>query len=113
MIPSNLKECFEVLDIWFSADDQKIILEAETEDIMYDLHHGLGRKIRNDWGLWKEDSNLFRYFKSLGIWHPDDMSGIILVSYWRLKHNQPINLDQQIKYYQDFWEKEKISGPIV
>jgi len=35
------------------------------------------------------------------------MSGIILTSFWREANSQPIKLEEQIKEYQDFWEKAK------
>lgn len=43
------------------------------------------------------------WFNQVGIYHPDDMSGIILDSFWRKLNNKPIGLDEQIKYYQDYW----------
>lgn len=104
MKPRNLKECFEALDIILSSEDKKLIQEFESEkDMTANCHFGLGRWIRNNWELWSE-GQLSRYFKDLGIEHPDDMSGIILTSYWREKHNLPILLDKQIKYYQDYWK---------
>ena len=71
------------------------------------LHDNLGRWIRNNWGLWSEEGELHAWFKSLGIWHPDDMSGIILTSYLRKVHNLPINLEEQVKHYVEYWEAEQ------
>ena len=62
--------------------------------------------IRNNWGLWK-GSRLSKFFNEKGIYHPDDMSGIILDSYYRYLTGQEITLSEQIKYYQDYWEKAK------
>jgi hypothetical protein len=39
-----------------------------------------------------------------GIFHPDDMSGIILDSFWRHLHSQPIKLEEQTAYYQEYWK---------
>jgi hypothetical protein len=41
----------------------------------------------------------------MGIYHPDDMSGIILTSYHRYLNGQDIALEAQIKSYQDYWKK--------
>ena len=42
----------------------------------------------------------------------DDMSGIILDSFWRHLNQKPIKLDEQVKYYQDYWKKhETIQQP--
>lgn len=102
-IPTNLNECFAELDERLTEVDREIITKSADKKIMNNLHHGLGRNIRNDWGLW-ESSELKNYFESLGVWHADDMSGIIFHSYWCHVRKQPINLDKQIKHYQDYWE---------
>lgn len=71
-------------------------------------HFGLGRWIRNNWGLWKGDSKLCEWFKRQGIHHPDDMSGIILASYYRHKNDIPIKLEEQIQHYKDYWKNQEV-----
>ena len=77
-------------------------MKSGSEEDMIQYHHGLGRWIRNNWELWA-GSRLAKYFNDIGINHPDDMSGIILDSYWRQLNEKPIKLDEQIKYYQEYW----------
>lgn len=36
------------------------------------------------------------------------MSGIILTSYWRHLHNQPIDLETQVSFYVDYWEDRRV-----
>ena len=61
--------------------------------------------IRNAWKLWAEEKNsLVKYFNSIGIDHPDDMSSIILTSFHRQLNNVDINLDSQIERYKKYWE---------
>jgi len=57
-----------------------------------------------DWQLWG-GSRLSKFFNDRGIYHPDDMSGIILDSYHRYLTGKDIKLDEQIKFYQDYWKK--------
>ena len=59
--------------------------------------------MRNNWGLWK-GSRLSEYFHKMGVFHPDDMSGIILTSYYRRLRNEPLQVDAQVKYCQDYWK---------
>jgi hypothetical protein len=59
--------------------------------------------MRNNWGLWR-GSRLSKYFNSLGIFHPDDMSGIILTGYCRQLNGLDIRLSDQIKQYQKYWK---------
>lgn len=73
---------------------------------MINLHMGLGMWLRNNWGLWS-GSRLAKWFNERRIWHPDDMSGIILYSYSRHSHSQPIGLDDQIKHYVTIWEERE------
>jgi hypothetical protein len=104
-IPENLDDCFKELNKMLEVE---LIKEMKTgkEDEMSKYHRGLGMWMRNNWGLWK-GSRLKKYFNDLGINHPDDMSGIILTSFWRNLNNQPIKLEEQIKYYQEYWKKMK------
>ncbi len=104
-IPENLDACFRELKKILSPELIKE-MRTGTENDIIKYHHGLGMWIRNNWGLWS-GSRLKKYFNDLGIHHPDDMSGIILTSFWRHLNNKPIKLKEQIKYYQDYWKKIK------
>ncbi|MES2460743.1 MAG: DUF6794 domain-containing protein, partial [Armatimonadota bacterium] len=46
-----------------------------------------------------------------GIHHPDDMSGILLTSFWRSLNGKPLLLEAQIQEYQAYWEKVKKDRP--
>lgn len=50
--------------------------------------------MRKYWGMWK-GSRLAEYFNRHDIRHPDDMSTIILTSFWRHLNNEPIEFEQQ------------------
>lgn len=102
--PVNLEEAVEQLKIiHHDSTKQKIIAMTEDEFIA-SAHMGLGMWVRNNWGLWK-GNELAESFNSIGIYHPDDMSGIILTSYYRELHEQEWKVDEQVKYYQDYWKK--------
>lgn len=109
-IPKNLEECFTQLDSELSADMARKILSG-SEDGLALYHHGLGTYLRNSWGLWS-GSRLYKYFSDMGLHHPDDMSAVILESYWRHKHNKPLELDKQIDKYKKYWEEVKASQQI-
>lgn len=104
MIPTNLSEAMEELDRHFPENEKEFIM-SNPESRMIEYHSTVGRWIRNNWGLWAREGELQKWFISKGINHPDDMSGIILTSYWRYKNQKPLVLDGQIKYYQDYWDK--------
>ena len=77
-------------------------MRLKPEDDMIQYHHGLGTWIRNNWALWP-NGRLSKYFNEGGIKHADDMSGIILTSFWRHLHSQPIKLDEHIEGYKKYW----------
>jgi len=108
-IPENLEDCFVQLKKLLKPEDIEK-MKTGTEDDMSQYHFGLGMGMRNEWGLWG-GSRLAKWFNAQGITHPDDMSGIILDSFWRHLNGKPINLEQQVKYYQDYWKKQKEPQP--
>jgi hypothetical protein len=105
-IPKDLEDCFKQIDS-FWADSTKTKVKQWTEDEFgVNAHFGFGMWMRNNWGLWR-GSRLSKYFNDMGIFHPDDMSGIILTSYHRYLNEKEINLEEEIKYYQEYWRKMK------
>ena len=102
-IPKDLDDCFAELKR-IVPKDQIDKMKNGTEDDMSKYHFSLGMWLRNNWGL-RKGSQLSKWFNEKGIGHPDDMSGIILDSFWRHLNNKPIQLDEQIRYYRDYWNK--------
>jgi hypothetical protein len=78
-IPQNLGDCFVQLDTMLKYKD-RAEMKAKPADEMAIYHHGFGTFLRNNWGLWG-GSRLQLYFFERGVYHPDDMSGIILSHY--------------------------------
>ena len=106
-IPKNLEECLEQLDI-ANKNNKELIhwLKLPDKEASGIVHFSSGMWMRNNWGLWDIKSPLNKYFNSIGISHADDMSGIISASFHRRMNGKPILLEQQVKFYQDFWKKQ-------
>lgn len=105
-IPKDLEDCFSQINS-FWADSTIAEVKGWTEDeFVSKTHFGFGMWIRNNWQLWG-GSRLSKYFNEQGIFHPDDMSGIILTAYHRKLNSKPLGVEEEIKYYQDYWEKVK------
>lgn len=102
-IPKDLTDATTYLDCVLDEKTKSSLINPDEQRTVATLHFGLGLQLRNKWGLWKANNRLVEYFNSLGITHPDDMSGIILTTYYRQLNEKEINLDQQIKYYKDYW----------
>jgi glycerol-3-phosphate cytidylyltransferase len=98
-VPATLDECYNLLDQIEGLDKW---LKLPERDAITTAHHGIGRVIRNEWGLWSS-SDLKDFFVNWGVTHPDDMSSIILTSYHRYKNNKPLDIIEQINYFKKFW----------
>lgn len=105
-IPYSLEDCFSSLNKILPDSIQKELSQISEDEMNSSYHFGLGMWIRNNWGLWA-GTRLSVYFNELGIFHPDDMSAIILTSYHRFLNEIDINLNSQIQYYKDFWEESR------
>ncbi|MEZ4687504.1 MAG: DUF6794 domain-containing protein [Bacteroidia bacterium] len=104
--PHNLEQCFAQLDEMLADSTKDKIMAGSEDDFVVNSHFGLGRWMRNNWGLWG-NSKLRKFFKKMGLFHPDDMSSIILRSYYRYLKDEEIRLEEQVKFYQDYWGKRK------
>lgn len=105
-IPKGIKECFEQIDFYWTDSLKTEVKKMKEEDFSASAHFGFGRWMRNNWGLWG-GSRLKTYFYEMEIYHPDGMSGIILDSYHRYLNGKEIKLEEQIKFYQAYWDKVK------
>lgn len=103
-IPNTFDESLIILDSMIN-DDMKEWIKClpDTEFGTY-VHHSLGRNLRNKWGLWG-DTKFWNNLSQLEVFHPDDMSAIILDSYQRKLKGEDIKLEEQIKSYQDYWTR--------
>ncbi len=99
--PQSLREALDILMILPEESIEEIRNTAEGEMFLY--HMGLGRWIRNSFGLWG-GSNLAQHFNENGVYHPDDMSSIILDSFWRELNNKPIRPQEKGDFYEKYWE---------
>lgn len=104
-IPTDLDDCFRQLKKILKPEDIHQI-RNRTEKDMSEYHFGLGMWLRNNWGLWA-GSRLAKWFNEKGVFHPDDMSGVILDSFWRHLNEKPIDLEGQVKGYQQYWKQQE------
>ena len=114
-IPKNLNECFNVLDDIFkeATEDLEWFTASSEDEAVSGFHSGLGTWIRNTWGLWSKDTELYNVFNEMSLWHADDMYSLIMTSYYRKIHGKELNLKEQIQQFVDSWrDYEKMNGPI-
>lgn len=107
--PANIQECFPLLEENLKGAELEKFKGMEEDEAVVASHRGLGAWIRNEWIRSRPGEPrrpLGEYFLEKGLRHPDDMSSIVLTSFHRYLNGKDIELEEQIKYYQDYWEKE-------
>lgn len=101
--PDSIQESFLYLDQMFD-DTAKYTFLTFPEDIATSrLHHGLGRWMRNNWGLWGS-GRLKKELIDSGFVHPDDMSSALLKAYHRSLNNEPLRLMDEARTYRAHWD---------
>lgn len=91
---------FDVLNPLMNPEIKELM--SSEDNFIVTLHHGLGRWIRNEWGLWG-GGPLQDEFKSLGIGHADDMSSIIIQLVYRRYKKLDEDVNGLVKYYREYW----------
>lgn len=100
-IPTSLEAALEALGRTLDPGAIEGLRSGRLKAV--DLHNGVGRWMRNNWGLWKQEGPLHAWFVAKGLDHADDMSGVILETYQRHLQGRKLDVDDQIRRYQRFW----------
>ncbi|MEH6473442.1 MAG: DUF6794 domain-containing protein [Halopseudomonas sp.] len=103
--PATVEEAVVALEAMLSKDQvvafkSKGVLKAVSSE-----HFGIGGWVRNNW-ISPEGSPLRRYFDGVSKLHRDDMSSIVLASFWRHLHLRPMEVKAQITCYEKWWAIE-------
>lgn len=75
------------------------------DTLLATLNHQTGMWLRNSYGLWTRTC-LVEHFWTMGIFHPDDISAILLTSYHRFLNGKELEVEKQIEMYKSFWKNE-------
>lgn len=75
--PKNINEVFEFFDRELTEGDKEQLRTYKA----IEFHNSLGRWIRNNFGLWEEQSELKAWLIDKSFTHPDDMSNHIIEEY--------------------------------
>lgn len=100
----ELKDWLDTMTVTLeSMDDYNQVCKMDEEDFVTIGHHGFGQWLRNNWGLWKKDSEIYELLVKFGLWHPDDMSGFLMTCWWRYVNDCDLNIEEQISFYDEYW----------
>jgi len=112
--PNSFDEAIFVLEeIAEKEAELRIILNQQdnSRDFATVLHHGFGQTIRNEWKLWVGHSKLYQdMYLSFGLFHADDMSSVILQTFWQRFHGYPETPNIFSMAYLWYWQGMKKTG---
>ena len=96
--PKNLTECIQMLDKNLKKEDKEYIKTLTEDEFFMESHFTIGMGIRNEW-IRSGNPELVTFFLDQGVKHPDDMSAMILTSYYRHLLGKEIDFEGQISAY--------------
>lgn len=102
--PTTVDDCMKAFTEMLTPEEQAQ-LSMMTKDELGMCHHALGQFIRNNWGLWQEDSPLCMHMKALGFIHADDMSMSLIEEWWARMNKLPSTMEDDVKRYAEFWKE--------
>ena len=102
--PKNLTECIQMLDHILKKEDKEKAKTLTESEFLIETYFGTGMGIRNEW-IRSGNPELVKFFLDQGVEHPDDMSAMILTSYYRHLLGKEIDFEGQISAYKKQAEK--------
>lgn len=105
-IPRDLTDAFIQLNKKMDADAKTKYRSIPEELVTEKLFFSFGRWIIHNWNFY-EGSRLSHYIKSMGIHHPEDMAGFIMIAYHRNLNRKSLNIKELIQLFHDKQEKAK------
>lgn len=102
-VPSSLDESLNYFEKNWSDSAKSSFKNKPENNAVTELHMTEGMWIRNNWIRHGNDS-LAKQFNKIGIYHPDDISAIILASLHRKLNNKDLNVEEQAQHYIDYWK---------
>lgn len=106
-----------VIRMMRDSNEINYIQNAQTPENFTALgHHTLGRWIRNNWGLWKQEGPLYEELNRVyGLTHADDLSSLILAAAWCRFHNKGVKpvLSGMSAKFKQHWKEIGSGEPIT
>lgn len=105
MIPTTLDQAVDLI-LAQMTEEEKADYRLEPEDHPgARFHHFGGMAMRNDWRLWEKTGPLNEWFRSHGVWHGDDKSGLIFKALWCRLNGRELDIAAEAAHYAQFWRE--------
>ncbi len=95
-----------IIQIIKVLQDHSSMWSEDEDTFVTHLHHNLGQDIRNFWGLWSQDSELYKVLAGMFMLsHADDLSSLLLIAAYRTYNELPLDLEEEAAKYHEHWIK--------
>lgn len=108
-IPNTLEEALAILEDILPSQYKAFLKRISEDKFCSDMHHTIGRWLRNNWHLWK-GGELSKWFNQYGIEHADDMSELIFKMYYRKKLGLPFKFEKAVEKCKDYWRNDELAS---
>jgi hypothetical protein len=94
-VPGTLTEAHDVLGRLLTPGLLAEFRGASEADVAT-YNRTIGIWLRNSWGLWN-GGPLRDHLRRLGLRHADDMSALVLVTFWRHLNDRPLRTEDEVR----------------
>lgn len=107
-VPATHDEAVQlVLDSLAPAD---VEVMCAPDFSIVDVHHTIGRYLRNSWSLWESASVLVQHYRTVHrIGHADDISSMILSEVWARVRAVPFDRAACIAVFHTHWKAQGLN----
>jgi len=105
-VPNTLSQAFAALDQQLGSQQQEAFKNTSEAEAVAKAHMSLGLYIRNVW-FRSGQSKLTGQLHALGARSLDDMSSVVLTSYWRHLNGKPLKVEEQCACYAKWWQEQQ------
>lgn len=95
--PRTLNEALDLLGEWLPPQELEQVRTLSEREMVLRYYRGLGQGIRNSWGLWSGGSGISSQLCAMGMRDAEMMSVVVLQSFWRRVHSQPLRVEEQVR----------------
>ena len=103
--PKNLDEVITHFKKAWTKEELTKFKKLSEQDALASTHFTTGLWIRNNWIRGDRNPSLIKYFDSIGLRHPDDISAVIIRSLHRTLNNRSLEIEKQVAGYKAYWDK--------
>lgn len=101
--PKNIEEALDYFEKNWTKNELATFKKKPEKEATTELHMTVGMWIRNSW-IRNGNDSLINQFHEIGVFHPDDISSIILTCLHRKLNNQKLKIKKQAEYYKNYWK---------